>query len=69
MSTQHRSIATRMIAVALLFAVAQTTFVQNSFATGIERKNAIVQAVSKTKDAIVTIKTIRISRGDAKKKP
>jgi serine protease Do len=45
-----------MIAVALLLAVAQI-----SFATGVERKNAIVQAVAKTKEAIVTIKTVRSS--------
>jgi serine protease Do len=56
MSTPVRSTAIRMLAIAAFFAAVQTTF-----ATGVERKNAIVQAVAKTKDAIVTIKTIRSS--------
>jgi serine protease Do len=56
MFTPVRSTATRMLAIALLFAAVQTTF-----ATGVERRNAIVDAVKKTKDAIVTIKTIRSS--------
>ena len=58
MFTPVRSTATRMLAIAVLFAAVQTTF-----ATGVERRNAIVDAVKKTKDAIVTIKTIR-SSGD-----
>jgi serine protease Do len=56
MSTPSRSTAIRMLAIAAFFAAVQTTF-----ATGVERKNAIVQAVAKTKDAIVTIKTVRSS--------
>jgi serine protease Do len=56
MSTPFRSRAIRMLAIAAFFALVQTTF-----ATGVERKNAMVQAVAKTKDAIVTIKTVRSS--------
>jgi serine protease Do len=56
MYTPSRTTAIRMLAIAAFFAAVQTTF-----ATGAERKNATVQAVAKTKDAIVTIKTVRSS--------
>ncbi|HEX3314431.1 MAG TPA: trypsin-like peptidase domain-containing protein, partial [Gemmataceae bacterium] len=62
MSTPFRSTAIRMLAIAAFFAAVQTTFGPAvAYATGVERKNAIVDAVKKTKDAIVTIKTIRSS--------
>jgi serine protease Do len=56
MFTPSRSTAMRMLAIAAFFAAIQTTF-----ATGVERRNAIVDAVKQTKDAIVTLKTIRSS--------